>query len=213
MNIVTLNSTVTIPAGSLLSLDHEQAVAREGLLTPVNTKEMDKARANLDAAKAGRAALRRPGVVATTKELDAADAKVAAARAALEKVRGIWRAKVPVLFKGGEAIGFEGNANGREVREAIGAPDPSDEAAARALDAARAEGVAAGRQRLLEEVEAYNGALDAADQAHDAVAAAEAKLEAETDASKKPDLQKAVAAAKEAARQADKAAADLKPVA
>jgi len=213
MNIITLNSTVTVPAGSLLSLDHEQAVAREGLLVPVNTKEMDKARANLDAAKAGRAALRRPGVVATTKELDAADAKVASARAALEKVRGIWRAKVPVLFKGGEVIGFEGNANAREVREAIGAPDPSEESTARALDAARAEGAAAGRQKLLEEVEAYNAALELADEAHDALAEAEARLEAETDAGKKADLHKAVAAAKEAARQADKASADLKPVA
>lgn len=212
MNIVTLNSSVTVPAGSLLSLTHDQAVAREGLLTAVNTKEIDKAVAVLATAKAALGNLRRPQAAASTKDMDAAQAKVSAARTALAKLRGIWRAKLPVFFVGGEEIGFEGNANAREVREALGT-DAGEGGAASVVDAARAEGVAAGRAQLLAEVTAYNAALDAADEAQEAIAKAEAALEAEDDVTKKSDLEKALKIAQQAAKQADAAAAELKPVA
>lgn len=210
MNIIQLNSSITLPAGSLLSLDHDQADAREGLLIAVDIKLLAKARAELAAAKQGLANLKKPGVVASPKELDAAAERVAARRAKLAEVRGIWQAKLPIFFKTGEQIGYEGNTNAREIRSALGIGETS-EPVADALENARAQGVATGRAQLLAEVTAYNDALDVAEEAHEAVAEAEAALAAETEEAKKPELKKALAAARKTATDADAAAAKLKP--
>lgn len=208
MRVTTLNSAVTVPGGAKLLLTHAQAVAREGLLDVVDTKEIDKALAALASAKAARKAARDQD-----KDTSSADGKVEAARNALASRRGVYLAKVPVFFKGGEVLGFDGNPNGKELRDALGLPDQPSETDIAAIEAARNEGVAAGRAALLAEVAAYNAALDQLDDAQEAVATADAALEAETEPSKRGGLEKALAAARRAVTEAEAKAESLKPVA
>ncbi len=99
------------------------------------------------------------------------------------------------------------------MRDALNLPAdiPADVTAA--IAAAHAEGVTAGRAALLEEVAAYNNALDVVDEAQEAEVAATDALSAETETSKKPALEKALERAKLALKAAEDAAAELKPAA
>lgn len=122
----------------------------------------------------------------------------------------------PIQFKAGEELQLERAPKDGTGTAALAKPPAAAKpvkAKKSDLEAAHAAGIAEGRKAMLAEVEAYNAALDKADEAQDAVAQATAALEAEPDPEKRKPLEKAVEDAQAAAKAADEAAAALQPMA
>lgn len=108
-----------------------------------------------------------------------------------------------VFFKAGEELGLEGELD-RGVALAAGVADASAPTPAND-DKAYQKGIKAGRAEMLKEVEAYNAAAEAHENAEDKVEEAQQALDTEPDPAKKPALQQALDTAKTEAMAAKSA--------